>query len=80
MNVSNTRAAGENGGMVWAPDHFAPMTWHRCITEGCTAKLDPWEHRIRCVEHQSQMDAQRERAHAIVKAAAEAERRHRLSA
>lgn len=71
---------GENErmGTHW-PDHFAPMTWHRCITEGCQVRVDPWKHRTRCDEHQADADAKLERVRAIVEAHREAEaaRRYR---
>lgn len=75
---------GENEGVRYTgPDHTAPMTWLRCIVEGCAVRLDPWEHRTRCVEHQAERDAQIARARAIVQAnreAGEAERYERLMA
>lgn len=61
-------------GTYW-PDHFAPMTWHACIVEGCKARLDPWEHRIRCPKHQADEDARLERIRAIVQVNREAGRR-----
>ena len=77
------RATGETGDVALArvyptgPDHRAPMTWHRCVADGCRVQLDPWLHVTRCPDHQRDMDRQRERARAIVAAAIAAEHRRR---
>lgn len=69
---------GETDGMAYnGPDHWAPMTWHRCIAEGCTERLDPWLHRMRCDVHQADADAKRERVRAIVAVNTEATRARR---
>jgi hypothetical protein len=36
---------------TYYPDHFAPMTWRRCIVDGCAERIDPWTFRARCPEH-----------------------------
>ena len=71
---------GENVymGTYW-PDHFAPLTWHRCIVDGCAERVDPWLHRTRCDAHHAESNAKLERVRAIVAVnrEAEAERRYR---
>lgn len=37
--------------VTYWPDHFAPMTWYRCIDAGCDVRVDPWDHNIRCRRH-----------------------------
>lgn len=67
--------SGNAGDVTYWPDHTAPMTWHRCIVEGCKVKLDPWLHVTRCPEHQAEQNARLERVRAIVQANREAGRR-----
>jgi len=67
--------AGNAEGVTHWPDHFAEMTWHRCIVEGCTARLDPWLHKTRCPTHQRDEDQRKARIRAIVQANREAARR-----
>lgn len=38
-------------GVTHQPDHFGPMTWHRCIAPNCQARVDPWDHNTRCPQH-----------------------------
>lgn len=61
----------------FGPDHWAPMTWYRCITAGCDVRLDPWEHRTRCAEHQAQVDAATARVRELVDAGRRAGRAER---
>lgn len=57
MSEPNTRAPDENEGMaLYWPDHFAPLTWHRCVKDGCQARVDPWDHNIRCADHRPAPD------------------------
>jgi len=74
--IEQTRGSVGNDGVVthW-PDHFAEMTWQRCIVEGCTTRLDPWLHKTRCPAHQVIEDQRRERIRAIVQANREAGRK-----
>lgn len=73
---------GENGDVSHFPDHWGPMTWHRCVTPGCDARVDPWDHNTRCPTHRPPPDhrgddaraKRRDIARAIV--AAERERVH----
>lgn len=55
------------------PDHWAPMTWPRCVVDGCTERIDPWRHRTRCDVHQAERDAKLDRVRAIVAVNREAE-------
>lgn len=66
---------GNAGEVSYWPDHWAPMTWHRCIVEGCDTRVDPWAHVTRCPDHQAAENAKRARVHAIVQANREAGRR-----
>ena len=65
--------AGNDGDVTHWPDHFAEMTWFRCIVDGCDARVDPWLHSTRCPHHQADADARLERVRAIVAAHREAE-------
>lgn len=65
---------GNDGVVTYWPDHWAPMTWHRCVVDGCGARVDPWLHVTRCSEHQADEDRRRERVRAIVQANREAGR------
>jgi hypothetical protein len=65
---------GNDWPVTYWPDHWAPMTWHRCVVEGCAARLDPWDHVTRCPRHQADEDARRARVRAIVQANREAGR------
>lgn len=51
------------------PDHWAPMTWHKCIAPGCQVRLDPWEHRTRCPDHLVDAAAAAARVRELVEAA-----------
>lgn len=71
--TEHLRGETDDVGSTFWPDHWAPMTWHRCVHEGCTERLDPWLHRTRCEQHQADHDAKRDRVHTIVAAARRAE-------
>jgi hypothetical protein len=75
MTEQTRDALGNDEPVTHWPDHFAEMTWHRCIVEGCTARLDPWLHKTRCPAHQRDEDRRKATAHAIVRTNLEAERR-----
>lgn len=54
--IEHTRGQNGDVGATFHPDHFAPMTWHRCVTTGCNALVDPWDHNTRCTEHRPPPD------------------------
>lgn len=52
--------------VTYWPDHFGPMTWFRCVEEGCDVRVDPWDHSTRCPAHRIEAAARLERARAAV--------------
>jgi hypothetical protein len=58
----------DNVGATFHPDHWAPLTWYRCITEGCAERVDPWDHSTRCTHHRAQAVADLERIRTLVDA------------
>jgi hypothetical protein len=58
------------------PDITAPMTWRRCIAEGCDERIDPRDRNTRCPEHRRQA-VNLERVRAIVEVNREAAARIR---
>jgi hypothetical protein len=47
------------------PDITAPLTWRRCIAEGCVARVDPRDRNNRCPTHRGE-DVDLEHIRAIV--------------
>lgn len=71
MNHRVEHASGgqnDDVGATFHPDHWAPMTWYRCITEGCAERVDPWDHSTRCPPHRAEARADLERARELVAA------------
>lgn len=69
---------GQNGNVSathW-PDHFAPMTWHRCLTSTCAARVDPWEHSHYCHAHRAVGEIDQARRREIARAIVTANREH----
>lgn len=58
MNEQARGRLGNDGVVTYWPDHFAPLTWFKCIAPGCTNRVDPWEHNTRCAEHRPAPDEQ----------------------
>lgn len=67
--VEHTRD-GENDdvGATFMPDHWARLTWHQCIAEGCAERVDPWDHSTRCPTHRAEAAADLARVRQLVDA------------
>lgn len=82
--IEHPRGHNDDVGATFWPDHYAPLTWPRCVTSGCDERVDPWDHNTRCPIHRADDAAARYAARLeTVRAAVERGRRqtsHRTSA